>query len=165
MEVAKVVKLLWQWNFSGSLETHVAHNTTKTMKAPERDYNIYRDNFERAPATYFRDLHHPLLKNDSKIAAAETSKDAWGFLQTAKVITVKLQSLRRDFETLFMKSNESVQDFLSKVSGIVSQMKSYGKKIKDEIVSAKVLKSLTTKFDHVIVAIEESKDLSISFIL
>ncbi|KAK3032215.1 hypothetical protein RJ639_036145 [Escallonia herrerae] len=68
---------------------------------------------------------------------------------------------RRDFETLFMKSVESVQDFFSRVSGIVSQMKSYGEKLDDEIVVAKVLRSLTTKFDHVVAAIEESEDLSI----
>ncbi|KAK2976681.1 hypothetical protein RJ640_004282 [Escallonia rubra] len=98
---------------------------------------------------------------ENGIAIAETSKDAWRILQkefqgSAKVITVKLQSIMRDFEPLSMKSNESVQDFLSRVSGIVSQMKSYGEKW-----VAKVLRSLTTKFDHVVAAIEESKDLSV----
>ncbi|KAK2975599.1 hypothetical protein RJ640_003036 [Escallonia rubra] len=102
----------------------------------------------------------------SKIAAVETSKDAWRISQkefqgSAKVIIVKLQSLKRDFETLFMKSDEYVQDFLFRVSGIVNQIKSYDEKLEDEIVVAKVLRSLTTKFDHVVAAIEESKDLSI----
>lgn len=102
----------------------------------------------------------------SRIAAAATSRDAWLTLKTefqgsSKVITVKLQSLRRDFETLFMKNSESVQDFLSRVSGIVSQMKSYGEEVGDEIVVSKVLRSLPSKFDHVVAAIEESKDLSV----
>ncbi|KAK2981110.1 hypothetical protein RJ640_021164 [Escallonia rubra] len=102
----------------------------------------------------------------SRIAAATTSKEAWEILHkefqgSSKVITVKLQSLRRDFETLFMRNNESVQDFLSRVTAIVSQMKSYGEQITDEIVVAKVLRSLTPTFDHVVAAIEESKDLSV----
>jgi len=50
----------------------------------------------------------------SRIAAATTSSQAWKILKkefqgSAKVITVKLQTYRRDFETLSMKSNESVQ--------------------------------------------------------
>ncbi|KAA8524804.1 hypothetical protein F0562_011227 [Nyssa sinensis] len=79
----------------------------------------------------------------SRIAAATTSKQAWSTLQKefqgdSKVIVVKLQSLRRDFETLYMKSGESIADFLSRV-----------------------LRSLTPKFDHVVAATEESKDLSV----
>ncbi|CAL5340443.1 unnamed protein product [Camellia sinensis] len=102
----------------------------------------------------------------SRIAAATTSKQAWSTLQKefqgdSKVIMVKLQSLRRDFETLYMKNGESIADFLSRVMTIVSQMRSYGEKISDETVVAKVLRSLTPKFDHVVAAIEESKDLSV----
>lgn len=47
-----------------------------------------------------------------------------------------------------------------RVSGIVNLMKSYGEKITDETVVAKVLRSLINKFEHVVAAIEESKDLS-----
>lgn len=102
----------------------------------------------------------------SRIAAAETSKEAWMILKnefqgSSKVITVKLQSLRREFETLFMKDNESVQDFLSRATAIVSQMRLYGEEIFDKTIVAKVLRSLTKKFDHVVAAIEESKDLSV----
>ncbi|KAJ0011485.1 hypothetical protein Pint_33072 [Pistacia integerrima] len=38
-------------------------------------------------------------------------------------------------------------------------MKSYGEKIIDEIVVAKILRSLTPKFEHVVAVIEESHDL------
>lgn len=47
------------------------------------------------------------------------------------------------------------------MSSIVSQMRSYGENITNETIVAKVLRSLPPKFDHVVAAIEESKDLSI----
>nr|GEV28774.1 UBN2 domain-containing protein [Tanacetum cinerariifolium] len=92
--------------------------------------------------------------------------EAWTTLKTefqgfSKVITVKLQSLRRDFETSYMKDNVSVQEYLARVFSIVNQMRSYGEKVTDETVVAKVLRSLDPKFDHVVAAIEESKDLSV----
>lgn len=101
----------------------------------------------------------------ARIATATTSHEAWTILKkefqgTTKVMTVKLQTLRRDSETLLMKNNESVQDFLSRVTKIVGQMKVFGEKISDQTVVEKVLRSLTSKFDHVVAAIEESKDLS-----
>ncbi|GMI86767.1 hypothetical protein HRI_002346000 [Hibiscus trionum] len=59
-----------------------------------------------------------------------------------------------------MSNKESVQEFLSRVSGIVNPMRSYGEILSNEIVVSKVLRSLTLKFDHVVAAIEETKDLS-----
>ena len=76
-------------------------------------------------------------------------------------MTVKLQSLSRDFETLMMKKDESIADFLSRTMAVVSQMRSYGEQISDETVVAKVMSSLTPKFDHVVAAIEEANDLSV----
>ncbi|TYK28117.1 putative gag-pol polyprotein, identical [Cucumis melo var. makuwa] len=66
----------------------------------------------------------------------------------------------RDFETLMMKNGESIADFLSRATTIISQMQTYGETITDQTIVEKVLRSLTPKFDHVVVAIEESKDLS-----
>ncbi|KAJ4820349.1 polyprotein [Rhynchospora pubera] len=101
----------------------------------------------------------------TKISAATTAKDAWTILKTAfqgssKVIAIKLQGLRRDFETLSMKQGESVQQFLTRVSSIVNQIRGCGEDLSEATVVMKVLRSLTTKFDHVVAAIEESKDLS-----
>lgn len=40
-------------------------------------------------------------------------------------------------------------------------MRTYRAKVDDQIISENVLHSLTLKFDHVVAAIEESKDLSV----
>ncbi|XP_016752673.1 uncharacterized protein [Gossypium hirsutum] len=79
---------------------------------------------------------------------------------TSKVVTVKLQTLHRDFETLQMKSGESVQDYLTRAAVVVNQMKYYGEQVTDQTTIEKVLWTLTPKFDHVVAAIKESKDLA-----
>ncbi|KAA0058478.1 UBN2 domain-containing protein [Cucumis melo var. makuwa] len=101
----------------------------------------------------------------SWIAATTTSKQVWLILQKAfqgdsRVLVVKLQSLRRDFETLMMKNGESIADFLSWAMTIISQMQTYDETVTDQTIVEKALRSLTPKFDHVVAAIEESKDLS-----
>ena len=60
-----------------------------------------------------------------------------------------------------MKNSELIADFLSGPMAIVGQMHSYGEQISDETVVANILKSLTPKFDYVVGAIEEAKDLSV----
>ncbi|KAH0711345.1 hypothetical protein KY289_007304 [Solanum tuberosum] len=102
----------------------------------------------------------------SRIATTTTSNQAWTILQKefqgdSKVIVVRLQSLRRDFETLMMKSGECIAGFSSRATTIVSQIRPYGEKVTDQTIVEKVLRSLTPKFDHVVAAIEKSKDLSV----
>ena len=62
---------------------------------------------------------------------------------------MKLQSLIRDFKTLLITNGKLVADFLSRAMTIVNQMHTYGEKISDETIVAKVLRTLTPKFDHV----------------
>nr|GLL21955.1 uncharacterized protein LOC104612075 [Ipomoea trifida] len=100
-----------------------------------------------------------------RIASAATSKEAWQSLKTefqgsTKVIEVKLQSLRSDFETLSMDTKENVQDYLSRASSLVNRMKSYGEKIDDQTVVKKILRTLNPRFDLIVPAIEEAHDLS-----
>eukprot|EP01018_Ginkgo_biloba_P027383 Gb_35303 [translate_table: standard] len=100
-----------------------------------------------------------------RIAAATNSKQAWDILQnafqgSAKVKLVKLQLLRRDFETLQMKESESVNDFLTRTMSIVNQIKTNGDTIEDHRIVEKVLRSLPARYDPVVIAIEESKDLT-----
>ncbi|XP_028208408.1 uncharacterized protein LOC114391623 [Glycine soja] len=68
------------------------------------------------------------------VSNATTSKEAWEILKT---------------------SLEGVD----KVLAIVNQMKRYGENMEDVRVVEKILRSLIAKFDYVVCAIEESKDL------
>ncbi|KAH0657759.1 hypothetical protein KY289_026507 [Solanum tuberosum] len=77
----------------------------------------------------------------SRIAAATTSKQAWSILQ-------------KEFQG---DSKVIVQWQLS------AKFNLCGEKVTDQTIVEKILRSLTPKFDHVVAAIEESKDLSIFF--
>ncbi|PKA48313.1 Retrovirus-related Pol polyprotein from transposon TNT 1-94 [Apostasia shenzhenica] len=98
------------------------------------------------------------------IAEAINAKEAWTILETEyqgtnKVITVNLQNLRRDFENLVMNDSESVQEFSSRVNAVVKKIRTLGEILPEQKVVEKVLRSLPPKFNFVVAAIEESKDL------
>jgi hypothetical protein len=101
----------------------------------------------------------------SKITGASTSKQAWDILKSAyqgndRVKTIKLYTLRKQFETLRMTESESVDQFMTRVMGIVNQIRLTGEAITDQRIVEKVLRSLPKKFEMVVTAILESKDLS-----
>ncbi|XP_043700170.1 uncharacterized protein LOC122650864 [Telopea speciosissima] len=100
-----------------------------------------------------------------RIMGATTAKDAWNTLKeefqgNAKVGTVKLQTLRRDLKNIKMKDSETAKDYYSRVKEIVNQMRAYCEDITDKKVIEKILISLTDKYDPIVTAIEESKDIS-----
>ncbi|GLU00818.1 hypothetical protein SLE2022_181580 [Rubroshorea leprosula] len=101
-----------------------------------------------------------------RISAATKSKDAWDALQrgyqgNAKVLMVKLQTVRRRYEGMVMKEGENLSDFFTQMTEIVNQMRKYGDDVPEQKVVEKILRSLPKKYDHIVAAIEESKDLSV----
>ena len=58
-----------------------------------------------------------------------------------------------------MEKNEGIGDFFGRLQVLTNSMKGCGEKFTDLILIEKVLRSLNLKFDHIVVAIEESKDL------
>ena len=100
-----------------------------------------------------------------KISSATTAKEAWEMLQKCykgdeKVKNVRLQTLRGEFESLSMKVSETISEYFSRVQSVVNQLRVNGEKLNDLRVIEKIMRSLTVRFDYVVAAIEEGRDLS-----
>ena len=101
----------------------------------------------------------------SRIMGADHAKEAWEILQkefqgNLKVKNVTLQTLRRDLENLKVSDDESIQNYYTKVTTIVNEMKTFGEEISDSRIVEKILVSLPPKFDSMVSIIEETKDIS-----
>ncbi|KAK9740343.1 hypothetical protein RND81_03G028000 [Saponaria officinalis] len=99
------------------------------------------------------------LIKDKKMKDAKATAYLHSAIGSQKVRAIKLQNLRRDFENLRMKQSESMKDYTSRIMDLVNQMKVYGDDITDKRIVNKVLCSLDNKFNFIVTAIEESKDL------
>ncbi|TXG65924.1 hypothetical protein EZV62_007199 [Acer yangbiense] len=100
----------------------------------------------------------------TSIMHLETAKSIWDELKSRfegseRVKSVKLLTLKREFENLKMKDFETVKDYSSKLSHLVNQMRLYGEVVEDYKVVEKMLISLPKKFEAKVAAIEESCDL------
>jgi len=69
-----------------------------------------------------------------------------------------LNALRREFEVLEMKSDETITNYFARVMTVSNKMKSNGENMPDKKIVEKILCILTEKFTYIIVSIEESKD-------
>ncbi|XP_019460049.1 PREDICTED: uncharacterized protein LOC109359807 [Lupinus angustifolius] len=102
--------------------------------------------------------------NFERISATTTSKEAWEILDKCyssgvKVKKVRLQMMHRQCELLQMEEQESIADYFTRIRTLINVMESCGEKIPEQSIVEKILRTLSAKFDHVVVAIEESKDL------
>ncbi|XP_019414640.1 PREDICTED: uncharacterized protein LOC109326411 [Lupinus angustifolius] len=98
------------------------------------------------------------------ILKKDTSKEIWDAMKkkfegNARVKRSHLQALRREFETLEMRSGEGVTKYFSRVMTVANKMQIYGEDMSDVKVVEKILRSLTEKFNYVVCSIEESKDI------
>ncbi|XP_050878072.1 uncharacterized protein LOC127081888 [Lathyrus oleraceus] len=99
-----------------------------------------------------------------KISNATTAKEAWDKLQTCnkgmeQVKKIRLQTVRGDFECLFMEESESISNYFSRVLAVVNQLKRNGEDVDEVKVMEKILHTLNLCFDFIITNIEENGDL------
>ncbi|WVY89999.1 hypothetical protein V8G54_035513 [Vigna mungo] len=99
-----------------------------------------------------------------KVSKAVTAKEIWDILQegygnSGKVKKVRLQSLQRQYELLGMGEQETIEEYVGRIQIVVNAMRACDKIVKDKKIVEKILRTLTPQYDHIVVAIEESKDL------
>jgi hypothetical protein len=79
----------------------------------------------------------------------------------ARVKRSILQTLRKQFETLEMKTGENITDYFTKVMTVASKMRIYGEQMRGVMIVEKILRSLTDRFNYIVCSIEESKDIDV----
>ncbi|XP_012567646.1 uncharacterized protein [Cicer arietinum] len=67
--------------------------------------------------------------------------------------------LRRQYELLLIEEDESVTAYFNSVKAITNQMRTNGEVMTEVVVIENIMRTLTQRYDHIVVAIEESKDL------
>nr|KYP68042.1 Retrovirus-related Pol polyprotein from transposon TNT 1-94 [Cajanus cajan] len=158
IQIRVIMRFQRVWNFVEQGYEHVGSSGTEAQKA------AYRENEKKDCKALFI-LHQSVdAANVERLSKAETSKEAWAILEkvhggATKTKKVKLQTLRRQYELLSMENNETVVEYITRVQTIVNTMRGLREKLVELQVIEKVLRTLPAKFDHIVVAIEESKNL------
>lgn len=102
--------------------------------------------------------------NFYRISHVESEKETWDTLvkyyeEGEKVKVVKFPTLRRQYELLQTREDEKIADYVSKIQNLVHLMKGCGEVLIDKMIFDKVMCTLNSHFDHVIVAIQEYNNL------
>ncbi|GAU26636.1 hypothetical protein TSUD_102440 [Trifolium subterraneum] len=108
----------------------------------------------------FQSIDRSILET---ILDRSTSRQIWEsmrqkFQGSTRVKRAQLQSLRREFEVLWMKEDESVNDFFSRTLVIANKMTTHGESLTQSQIVEKILRSMIAKFEYVVCSIEQSSD-------
>lgn len=101
-----------------------------------------------------------------QITMKKTSKDAWDSMKTRylgadRVKKARLQTLMSELVALRMTEGESINEFASKLSGMVTKFRSLGDTLDDATLVKKLLDSVLDKFLQLVDSIEQSYDLDV----
>ena len=140
------------------IEVAPANSTAEQRKAA--DDSKLKD--LKAKNYLFQAIDRTILET---ILNKETARDIWTsmrqkFQGSTKVKRAQLQALRREFEILSMKDNETVNEYFSRTLAIANKMTTHGESMGQTKVVEKVLRSMTSKFNYVVCSIEESNDVT-----
>ncbi|GMP87852.1 hypothetical protein CsSME_00040060 [Camellia sinensis var. sinensis] len=99
-----------------------------------------------------------------RICMCEVAKEAWDISETIHEGTTavkrsELQRLTSSFETLFMRDDETFDDFYAKLSDIANSCFTLREKIPELKVVRKILRYLPERFQSKVTAIEEAQDV------
>ncbi|KAG8472383.1 hypothetical protein CXB51_035319 [Gossypium anomalum] len=97
--------------------------------------------------------------------ACETLKQAWDKLKeefqgTERTRQQQLLNLRRDFENLKMKEEETVKKYSNRIMAVVNSIRLLGEQFDEARIVEKVLSTLPERYEAKISSLEDSRDLT-----
>ncbi|KAH9697084.1 hypothetical protein KPL71_023464 [Citrus sinensis] len=139
----------------------VRENEATLTAAQKENFKNLKKKENKAKYLIFQSLDEDAFE---KIAGKTSSKEAWEKLETSykgaeQVKKVRLQTLRGEFESLHIKASESISDYFTRVVTVSNKLKRNGEELKEVRIIEKILRSVDSKFDHIVVTIEETRDL------
>jgi hypothetical protein len=95
----------------------------------------------------------------SMIAKKETAKEAWDAIVTMRVgddrvKKVMAQQLHRKFDLATFDDNETVEDYMLRLSGMAAHLATLGEEVKDGEIVMKMLRSLPPRLKQITIAIK-----------
>ena len=109
----------------------------------------------------FATIDKSILKT---ILQKETAQQLWDSMKrkyqgSKRVQRSQLQALRREFEVLEMKEDETVTEYFARVMLVANNMRNNGEAMQDIKIVEKILRTLTERFNYIVVSIEEANDI------
>ena len=103
--------------------------------------------------------------NFTRIMTCETPKEALDklkemYMGSDRTRQMQVLNLKRDFEVLRMKDNESIKEYVDRLMEVVNKIRLLGADLTDQRVVEKVLVSFPERFESKISSLEDSKDLT-----
>ncbi|XP_058009804.1 uncharacterized protein LOC131183268 [Hevea brasiliensis] len=158
MENLLRAKGLWSLIENGFEEPKQETRLTEAQQAQlddakTKDHQVKHYLFQAIDRTVFEQI---LDRRTAKIVWDSLKKKFGGNLKVKKSL---LNALRREFEVLEMKRDETITEYFARVMVVANKMRSNGEEMTDTKIVEKILRTLTDKFTYVCVSIEESKDI------
>ncbi|KAG8490019.1 hypothetical protein CXB51_016093 [Gossypium anomalum] len=101
----------------------------------------------------------------TRIMACKTPKQAWDKLKeefqgTERTRQQQLLNLRRDFENLKMKEEETVKQYSDRIMAVVNSIRLLGEQFSETRIVEKVLSTLPERYEAKISSLEDSRNLA-----
>jgi hypothetical protein len=128
---------------------------------PKDDKTVDETMDQRALSVIYQGIPEDMLP---LIAEKETSAEAWETIKTNRlgddrIKEVRVQTLKSEFDRLWMKDSESVDDFALRMQTITNEIRLLGEKFEEANAARKFLRVVPSKFLEIASAIEQFGDL------
>ena len=96
----------------------------------------------------------------TKVMQCTSTKQAWDKLEiiyegALKVKESKLQTYKGQFQSLKMREEENIREYLLRVDEVVNAIRGIGGKLKENKVVSKILRTLPMRYDPKVSTLEE----------